>query len=921
MTAEHILQERIKCAKSPVYYFNNYGYVFDAIAKSVKKMKCFEYQEKCADIFHKNQNSIILKSRQCLPGNTYVDTPGGPKAIKDFKVGDEVYSYNLTSNEVEVDMVYDAWCSGDRQCVKFKLQDTRNFETGENHPFYVKDKGWVKAKNLQRGDEIIDANLGFGDVIANEDEIKILAYLITDGSTGKQVKFTNNNINYLGEFEESISNLFPELSVRKSIKLNGYDYFPHQKHGTSLKNPIMEWCETKEIANKKTEFKLLPKEVFNWNKKSVSILINRLFAGDGWVSIYKKGENSKRLELGIASPSEEFLHQVRSLLKKFDIKCNIYEVKNMKLQKNKFFKLRITHSKSATRFVKNIGIFDKITQEHHDICDSYKHNVKDNPIIKKIEKTVVKKCYDISVSKNENFFIDGLLTHNTGLSVITAGYVAWRLMFRYDEKILIIANDGAGAKRFLATVKQFVEHTPSWLKPESIVTNNQTKLEFSNKSWVEAKASSPNAGRGESLTMLVLDETAFIKDAEAIWMAAGMALSATKGKCIMISTPNGTGNLYHKTWVGTTNKKNDFIPLTVHWTQNPQSSVGLQINTNINGEEFPWSPWYEEQCRRMSYDSVKIAQELDLSFEGSKYLVIEQQLIDKYEKRVRDQKPNFYIKYDFNLKGTPESGSFIIDETAFQVWKRPEEGKNYIIGADVARGDGKDFSTIQVLDAETLEQVAEYRDKIGVDLFPYLIDWVGRVYNNAYLVVECNSFGLHVALTLRDQLQYKKMFFSKNVQDIHVRPFDYKINEGTEIPGFQTTMKTRPLVVAAIIQHMRENNLTLHSPRLTAEFSTFVMINNKPQHEPGFHDDLIFALGLALYVRDNEYNNIIATDGLYKSMLGAISFSSNNMMGKIDHNGQGGRKDIEVPDGGSGLFMGSSFTQSDDDDLDWLLKP
>jgi hypothetical protein len=359
----------------------------------------------------------------------------------------------------------------------------------------------------------------------------------------------------------------------------------------------------------------------------------------------------------------------------------------------------------------------------------------------------------------------------------------------------------------------------------------------------------------------------------------------------------------------------------VHWTQNPQSSVGLQINKNINGEDFPWSPWYEEQCRRMSYDSVKIAQELDLSFEGSKYLVIEQQLIDKYEKRVRNQKPNFYIKYDFNIKGTPESGSFILDETVFQVWKRPEEGKQYIVGCDVARGDGKDYSTIQVLDAETLEQVAEYRDKIGVDLFPYLIDWVGRVYNNAYLVVECNSFGLHVALTLRDTLQYKRMFFSKNVQDIHVRPFDYKVNEGTEIPGFQTTMKTRPLIVASVIQHMRENSLILHSPRLTAEFSTFVMINNKPQHEPGFHDDLIFALGLALYVRDNEYNNIIATDGLYKSMLNAISFSSNNMMGKIEHNGNGGRKDIEIPEGGSGLFMGSSFTKSDDDDLDWLLKP
>ena len=287
------------------------------------------------------------------------------------------------------------------------------------------------------------------------------------------------------------------------------------------------------------------------------------------------------------------------------------------------------------------------------------------------------RCIDI-FHKQQNSIV--LKSRQTGLSVITAGYVAWKLMFRYDEKILIIANDGAGARRFLATVKQFVEMTPKWLQPESIVTNNQTKLEFSNKSWVEAKASSPNAGRGDSLTMLVLDETAFIKDAEAIWMAAGMALSATKGKCIMISTPNGTGNLYHKTWVGAQKKENDFKTSTVHWTQNPQASVGLEFVRNASGEEVAWSPWYEEQCRRMNFDSVKIAQELDLSFEGSKYLVIEQVLIDKYEKKTRDQKPHSYIRYDFAFKHTLEAGAFVMDETSFHVWKRPEKGRNYIIG-------------------------------------------------------------------------------------------------------------------------------------------------------------------------------------------------------------------------------------------------
>ena len=111
-----------------------------------------------------------------------------------------------------------------------------------------------------------------------------------------------------------------------------------------------------------------------------------------------------------------------------------------------------------------------------------------------------------------------LKSRQTGLSVITAGYVAWRLIFRYDEKILIIANDGAGAMRFLETVKQFIDYTPAWLKPDAIETDNTKKIVFSNNSYAEAKASSPNAGRGDSLTMLILDETAFIKDDEDIWL-------------------------------------------------------------------------------------------------------------------------------------------------------------------------------------------------------------------------------------------------------------------------------------------------------------------------------------------------------------------------------------------------------------------
>lgn len=526
--------------------------------------------------------------------------------------------------------------------------------------------------------------------------------------------------------------------------------------------------------------------------------------------------------------------------------------------------------------------------------------------------------------KHQNNII--LKSRQTGLSVVTAGYVAWRLLFRYDEKILIIANDGAGAMRFLETVKQFIEYTPIWMKPDAIETDNTKKIAFSNNSYAEAKASSPNAGRGDSLTMLVLDETAFIKDDEAIWMGAGMALSQTGGKCIMISTPNGTGNLYYKTWVDAVNNENDFVGTTVHWTENPNSIDGLEYKIDPNGEEIAWSPWYDAQCKRLNWDSVKIAQELDLSFEGSKRLAIDPQLVAKYHKRIQeDHTADSYIRYDYTEKHNPQGfAKFVAEETNTIIYKKPEPGKQYILGADVARGDGKDYSTIQILDVDTLEQVAEFREKISPDLFPFVIYNLAIMYNTAYVVIEANSFGLGVCFDIRDKFSYprNRLYFSKNIKDIHVRHYKYKVNEGTEIPGFQTSRKNRVLLVKAIIEHMRENSLILHSKRLAAEFQTFVMNGDKPEHEPGFNDDLIFALGLALYIRDTEFENVTTSVEMTKSMLNAMMMNANSSHGNVPKN----NGKVEMPKGG-GLYIfngngGTNLTGGTggpDDDISWLL--
>jgi hypothetical protein len=242
---------------------------------------------------------------------------------------------------------------------------------------------------------------------------------------------------------------------------------------------------------------------------------------------------------------------------------------------------------------------------------------------------------------------------------------------------------------------------------------------------------------------------------------------------------------------------------------------------------------------------------------------------------------------------------------------------------DVARGDGSDYSTIQILDVETLEQVAEYREKVGVDLFPYLINFVARYYNEAYVVVEANSFGLGVGYDMRDKFNYRKLFYSKNVQDIHVRPYDFKVAEGVDIPGFQTTPRTKPMIVKALIEHMREGSLIINSPRLLAELETFIAEGTKLTAEKGFNDDLIMAICIALYIRDTEYQNVSMSNNMYKSMISAIGFNATSASGKVVKQTAQGEPDPNKKDSdfkGIGIFLSNNLLDDENNDLGWLLK-
>ena len=167
---------------------------------------------------------------------------------------------------------------------------------------------------------------------------------------------------------------------------------------------------------------------------------------------------------------------------------------------------------------------------------------------------------------------------------------------------------------------------------------------------------------------------------------------STGGRCIALSTPNGVGNWFHKVYVEAENKSNDFYYTKLPWNVHPDRD----------------EDWFEKETRNMS--RREIAQELECNFNMSGETVFAPEDIGKYSDMTRD--PKYRTGFDRNL----------------WIWENKQEGNTYLLAADVARGDGKDYSVCHVFKLETMEIVAEYQGKCTPDIFSrVLYDMFGFV--------------------------------------------------------------------------------------------------------------------------------------------------------------------------------------------------
>ena len=420
----------------------------------------------------------------------------------------------------------------------------------------------------------------------------------------------------------------------------------------------------------------------------------------------------------------------------------------------------------------------------------------------------------------ENRYNIILKSRQLGISTLSAGYSLWLMLFHADKNVLVIATGKDVAKNLVTKVRVMYDNLPSWLKT-SVEETNKLSLRFANGSQIKAIAATAEAGRSEALSLLILDEAAFIDKVDMIWTAAQQTL-ATGGGCIALSTPNGVGNWFHKQWVGAEDRTNEFSPIRLHWTDHPDRD---QV-------------WRDEQDKVLGPSQA--AQECDADFLTSGQSVVDPVILQWYK--------------DTLVEAPAEEQG--IDRNLW-VWRQPDYTKEYIVVADVSRGDGSDYSATQVFEVGDMEQVAEYKGKLSTtDYGHFLIDLATK-YNDALLVVENNNIGWATIQTIIDR-GYKNLFYqSKDLQVVdteHNMTNKYRAQDRNMVPGFSTTLKTRPLIVAKMEEYTREKLVKIHSNRLIDELFVFIYKSGASQSKAeamqGYNDDLVMSYSIALWVRD-----------------------------------------------------------------------
>ena len=405
---------------------------------------------------------------------------------------------------------------------------------------------------------------------------------------------------------------------------------------------------------------------------------------------------------------------------------------------------------------------------------------------------------------HDNRFTICKLPRQSGKSTTTVSYLLHYALFNPNSNIAILANKSSTARDILGRVQLAYENLPKWLQ-QGVINWNKGNIELENKSVIVAAATSSSAIRGGSYNIIFLDEFAFVPAniAEMFFSAVYPTISAgTKTKMIIVSTPYGM-NQFYKLWTDAENKRNDYVPIEVHWSEVP-------------GRDEKWK---EATIRNTSPEQFQ--QEFECEFLGSVNTLIS-------PAKIKNMAYNDPIQSNAGL----------------DVYEDPKKGNTYVCTVDVARGVSKDYSAFVILDVTQMpfKIVAKFRNnEIRPLLFPHTIEKVCKAFNHAHVLVETNDLGQQIAEALQFELEYDNLLMTTQrgrAGQILGAGFS---GRGSGF-GVKMTKQIKKIGCANIKTLIESDKILINDFNIIEEMSTFIRKGQSWQADDGNTDDLMMCL-------------------------------------------------------------------------------
>ena len=824
------LEELAACmhpVTGPEYFIKNFMYIQHPM-KGAQIIVPFDYQYDLLETYHNYRYSVNLMARQtgkALALDTPILTPTGFTTVGDIKVGDVIYSRDGSSTNV----TFITEVMNDRPCYEVEFDNGECIVADAEHLWNVSSsyKTFKHSEKTLTTSEMVGLRekwnkwskppslyINYTECLEFEDrpvlvDPYVFGVWLGDGHSSCG-RITCHKDDYEHYFKEITSRGYSVSDFKPDKRTDTTGYF-------TVYGLLQNLRKLGVVDNKH-----IPDEYFINSKGVRQEVIQGLMDTDGYIS--EKGQ-------------QEFSQSNRTLVENFNRILSSLGIKSTVNWRKTSGKLN-----ARVRFTTEVMTY-RIPRKKRILLEHSKKNYHANKAtvnriyIKDIRPvdSVPVRC--LQVDNPEHLFLCGetlIPTHNT---TIAAGYLLWYAMFVPDAHILIASNKYEGAQEIMHRIRYAYEECPDHIRAGSTSYNKKT-LEFDNKSRIESTATTGNTGRGKSISLLYLDEFAFVEPgiAKEFWAGISPTLS-TGGKCIITSTPSSSEDQFAEIWFGSLNTTDEFgneRPRGIGKNGFKSYFADWRVHPDRNEE------WAEEEKAKLGDEKFKIEHECQ-------FLSHEETLISNVAlQKLAPMQPMY--------------------KTGQVRWFAPIKKEcSYVVALDPSMGTGGDNAAIQVLELPTFKQVAEWQhNKSRIEQQMNVVMEIGKIIEKSgaevYWSVENNSLGEAALVVIRNigEEKFAGTFLS-----------DPRNKTSGKRKGFNTTNVSKKEACARLKTLIETERMTIYSKNLVSELKTFVHRGNSYEAMLGMKDDLVMSMLLAVRMAafvamwdDSTHHNMNSSPGI-----------------------------------------------------------